>query len=290
MTVSTVLVGQAPTITFTAYQDGTQTDLGTITIGIVDANGDTVVASGTSVTDNSDGTYTYTLAEQSQPNLLTVTWTEAGGTDITTFVEVQGSQLFNEYQLRTFDDQAITASAYTDAQVAAVHQQVCEYLEAQTGRSWIRRYNRALVAGSGSYYLNVGDGFYRTSAGLPLNRPGAGQDVIQVISADDGSAVSTSNIIVGPNGNLVRTDAGWTRATSTDLWNCTVEYEYGQPYPVEGVDRIAMMIARQWLVASRIPSSASTYTDSLGSYSFDETRLPFEAYAWIKAHRSVVFA
>jgi hypothetical protein len=136
----------------------------------------------------------------------------------------------------------------------------------------------------------VSDGQNRTSAGLPLHRPGAGRDIIQVLSVTvDGSSVSTANVKAMPNGLLTRTDAAWTRPTSDDPYNVVVEYEYGQPYPVDRVDEIAMMIARQWLVPSRIPGSAQSFADSSGSYSFDETRLPWEAYDWIKRQKAGAF-
>lgn len=290
MTISSVLVGQAAVLTFTAYADGTQTDLGTVTVGIVAADGSTVVAAGTSVTDNSDGTYTYTLAKQSSPGFLTVTWTVSGGPDFTTYVDVQGSALFHEAELRNFDDKAITAALYTDAQVAEAHQAAVEYLEAQTSRSWVRRYNRMVLPGSGTRALELAAGYARTSSGLGLARPGAYSDVIRVLSADDGSSISTSNIEIA-DGVLYRKDNTWTSCTSDDPLNVTVEYEYGLPHPVENVSRVAMLLARHWLVASRVPNNAMAYTDALGSYQFDETRLPFEAWSWVKAHRGLaVFA
>jgi hypothetical protein len=58
---------------------------------------------------------------------------------------------------------------------------------------------------------------------------------------------------------------------------------------VDGVDRIAMMIARHQMVSSRVPAGAASFTDAVGSYSFDETRLPYEAYHWIKQHSSGAF-
>ena len=287
MTVSTMQVGQAATITFTAYSDGTQTDLGTITIGIVDANGDTVVASGTAVTDNSDGTYEYTVAKQSEPNFLTATWSVAGGADFTTYIDVQGSVLFNEAQLRGFDDQAISdTTAYTDAAIAETHQRVIERMEAFTGRAWVRRYNRMVLPGSGSRFLALELDKSVTAAGITLNRPGATQDIISpVIRANDGAAVTVGNITVLPGGILQRTDAAWTQAQSDSPLNVTIEYEYGQPYPVDAADRIGMLIARHWLVGSRIPSHASSFNDALGTYGFDETRLPLEAWQWLKDHR-----
>lgn len=284
-----ILTNQTTNITLTAYADGTQSDLGTFTIGIVDANGDTVVAAGTSVTDNGDGTYEYDLAAQSEPNHLIATWTEAGGTVFTTHIEVVGSVLFNEAQLRTFDDDAISsATDYTDADILAMHDRVADYLEQQTGRSWMRRYARCELPGSGGNNLYLDQAIYRTSGNLPLHRPGAKRDLIRVFSANDGSSITTSNIIILPD-RLVRTDAAWTAPTITDPYNVTLEYEYGMPYLVDGVDRIAMMIARHWLVSSRIPGNAASFTDTLGSYSFDETKLPYEAYHWIKAHRAHAF-
>lgn len=284
--ISSVLVGQASQLTFTAYQDGTQTDLGTVTIGIEDANGDEVVASGTSVTDNDDGTYNYTLSKQTEPNFLIATWSVSGGADLTQYYDVQGSWLFTEHQLRNFDDQAISdTTTYTDADIAAAHQQAVEYMEAYTGRSWVRRYNRAVLSGTGSRFLDVSDSFDRTASGLMLNRPGAGQDIIQIIRANDGSDITTSNIQILSGGILQRTDAVWTKATSTSPLNVTVEYEYGQPYPVDGADRVAMLLARHWLVSTRVSDAATSYNDPLGTYTFSDGRIPWEAYKWLRDHR-----
>ena len=289
MNVTQVQIGQSVVLTLTAYSDGTATDQGPFTIGIVDANGDTVVSSGTAVSDGSDGTYTYTLAAQSDPAFLTVTWTETGGSgpDYTTYVEVVGNVLFNEYELRNFDDQQLSASNLnpSDSSILLVRQRVTEYLEQQTGRSWIPRYNRVVLNGSGNYDLYLDDGYPRTSGGFTLHRPGSLRDISEILAANDGSAVTVSNITHYPEGHLVRSDATWTKPTSTTPLNTTVEYVYGLPVPVDGVDRVAMMIAAHQLKASRIPDNASSFSDPLGTYQFDSTRLPFEAWKWIQAHR-----
>lgn len=287
--IRSALVGQDFTVTATVYEDGTASDIGTITLGITDANGDEVVASGTAVSsDGGDGTYTYDVSSVPEPNLLVVTWTEAGGTTATTYVDVQGSYLFHENQLRNFDDEAISdTTTYSDSDIARTHQRVVEYMEAYTGRSWVRRYNRLLAPGSGSRMLDLSaGGVNRTSTGLHLNRPGCFEDTIQVIRANDGADVTTSDIVIHPGGLLQRTDDAWTQATSDDPLNVTVEYEYGQPFPVDGADRVGMIIARHWLVSSRVPDTASSWTDQLGSsYSFDESRLPWEAYSWLRNHK-----
>lgn len=287
MTISTVQVGQSALLTLTLYQDGNATDLGTVTIGIVDANGTTVVAPGTAVTDGSNGTYTYTLTKRTQPQFLINTWSVSGGPTFTTYTDVQGSILFDEASLRAFDDGSISdTTEYGDDAIAKMHQRVVEHMEAFTGRSWVRRYNRIVLPGMGSLLLDLSSRSVNlTSAGLMLYRPGAHLDVISIISADDGAAITPANIIVLSDGLLQRTDEAWTAASSESPLNVTVEYEYGQPYPVDGADRIAMMIARHWLVSTRIPPSASAFNDALGTFSFDESRLPWEAFSWLKNHK-----
>lgn len=276
-----ILTGQAATLTLTTYTDGTQADVGTITIGITDAAGDEVVASGTAVADNADGTYEYSLTAQTDPNLLIVTWTVGSGPVLTGYVEVAGSSLFHENQIRGFDDSALTSSSeYSDAQIDQMRIRVEDYIERETGRSYIRRYCRAVVPGSGTNYLDITQGISRTSAGLPLERPGRNRDIIRIISATGG----TTGITIGDG--VMHRDASWTKATSDDPYNITVEYEYGIPFPIEGADRIAQMIARQWLVSSRVPAHAESFSDPLGTFSFgDSSKLPFEAYQWIKGHK-----
>lgn len=287
MIVTRALVGQSTTVTMTAYTDGTKTDQGTFTVSAVDANGTSVSVG--AVTDGSDGTYTVTIPKQTAPKLITLTWTESGGTTYTTYVEVVGSLLFDEAQIRAFDAAMLTsATTYPDAALLDAHDRVADYLEHQTSRSWIRRYCRAELAGTGTYDLHVGDGNPVTSSGLPLHRPGRARDIINVISVTvDGTAVN--DVAAHPDGRLVRSGDVWTRGTTTDPVNVVVEYEYGQPYPVDGVDRVAMLIARQQLVASRVPSNAQSFTDALGTYTFDESRLPYEAWHWIRAHQAGVF-
>lgn len=285
---SRILVGQAQTLTLTTYDDGDKSDIGTVTIGITDADGDEVVASGTAVdSDGADGTYTYDLDAQTDPNLLIVTWTESGGTALTGYVEVVGSQLFHEHQIRNFDDKAVSdTDDYPDDDIRQERNRVTDGLEHATGRSWVRRYARAEFSGDSSRHLHLADGIPRTSTGFPLHRPGASHDLIRVLSATDGGvAVSTSNLKTSPDGRITRTDQGWTKATDDDPYNVVIEYEYGLPYPIDGVDRIAMLIAKHNLVSSRIPDHATSMTDPLGTFSFgDASRLPYEAFKWIQAH------
>ncbi len=174
---SQILAGAGPyTLTKTWEVDGTATDVGAVTIGIVDGNGDTVVSSGTSTTNNADGTYTYSLADQANVDQLTVTWTRSGtGADLSEQLELVGSWLFTESQLRAHDDAAITASDYTDDQVADTHLRVVDYLEHQTGQSFIRRYNRVVIPGSGRNTINLADGDPQLASGFGFEPSRFGQ-------------------------------------------------------------------------------------------------------------------
>lgn len=184
------LVNQAVTLTLTAYSDGTATDVGTITIGIVDADGTEVVASGTAVTDGSNGTYTYSLAAQTNPSVLYVTWTESGGSSFRHEVEVVGSILFTEVEARAFDNAAMTStSTYPDADIVKGRKAVGEQLERYTKRSYIRRYCRAVLAGTGTSVLDLSCAEFLSSAGDDVGGPGRLRDIRKILSADDGTTI-----------------------------------------------------------------------------------------------------
>jgi hypothetical protein len=283
MSYTRATVGQSIPLTQTLYSDGDPTDLGTVTIGIVDANGDTIVAPGTAVTDNSDGTYEYTLAKQTELGFLIATWKVTSGSDFVSYIEVVGNELYNEAQMRAFGDGAITASDYSDTDVARARDAATDYLEQQTGRSWITRYARVVLPGSGGPSVWLENGYSVTSSGVLLDRPGRNRDVTRVIAVN-GSA--PSNVTVTPHGELLKTEGHWEASSQSDPLNVAIQYVYGLPYSLDGVDRIAMMLARHFLVASRQPANAVSYNDALGTYQFDQTRIPREVWDWIRAHRA----
>lgn len=264
MNVTQVLAGQQTNLTLTAYSDGTATDQGTFTIGIVDANGTEVVAPGTPVTDPADGTYTYTLAAQDDPKFLIVTWTEAGGLTYTTFVEVIGNVLFTEAAARAFEDGKLSdTTKYDDAEIAQVRMEVTDWLEAQTGRSWIPRYRRATLRGTGTAILNLRHAV-RTEGGS--GGEGAMTDITELLSAKIGDTVIDVDDIDIDGHLLDLTTRPWTAGRRPDI---VVEYVYGLPHPRSGVTRIALLEAVDRAVASRLSRAATSSTDELGTYGWD---------------------
>jgi hypothetical protein len=297
-----VPTGQAVTLTWTTYSGRTPTDPGTLTIGITDGDGTEVVAAGTAVTDNSNGTFSYSLASQDDPTVLVVTFTVSGVFTITRHVEVAGGFLFNEKSARSWGSKATATAAlssvseYTDKMIREARDRVTDQLEAWTDRSWVVRYCRAEFPGNGSRRLLLSDGDARLSNGDAISRPGKNNDTISILSASiGGTAVTAGNIKADPMaGALYRTDGVWNSATSTKPRNIVVEYTYGLSYPVDQVDRIGLLLLIDQLVPSAISDRAVSFTDELGTVRFETpgrngnvSTIP-EVNAWVKAHSTSI--
>ena len=122
-------------------------DVDTVTIGVVDGNGDTVVAAGTATTDNTDGTYEYSLASVTNPDQLKVTWTDvSSGATLIQRVEVAGSLLFSLAQARAYGAKADATTAikplastteYTNDTNREERTRITDELETATGTGWI---------------------------------------------------------------------------------------------------------------------------------------------------------
>ena len=292
-----ILVNTGPTtLTKTWYVDGDATDVGTITIGINDGTGTVVVASGTVVTDNSDGTYEYSLTRDLIPNptILVTTWTEASAQSQTDHLEVVGGWLFTEAAARAFDSSAMTnATTYPDAVIAADRVRITDLLETWTHRSWVPRYARVELAGNGTRRIAVKGGV-RLSDGTRYTRSGYQHDLNSVLSVTaNGSAVSTSNVVIDGS-ELVRTDTTWPTATTSNPLNVVVEYTYGLPPGAQGSDRIGLLLARDRIVSSNISDRASSFSDELGTYRFTTpgigravSTLP-EVNQWVKDNSMMV--
>jgi hypothetical protein len=295
LAVGTVVVDTGPNVlTKTWYnRAGAASDVGTVTIGVLDGNGATVVAAGTGTTNNGDGTYSYSLGIQTALTVLVLTWT-GGSQSQVDHVDVVGGHLFTEAAARAFDRSAMTsATTYPDADIAAERARITDLLEGWTGRSWIRRYVRLETKGGGTRHLWLGPGSARLSDGRSLSRPGRGLDTMSVISASlNGSALTLGNIVVD-NGRLWRTDGFWTYPTTSSPVNVVVEMEYGSP-GVMGVDRIGLLLLRDHLVASNISDRARSFSDELGTMQFVTPGLAHavsnipEVNEWVAANSATV--
>jgi hypothetical protein len=106
--------GMVAAITITT-DEGTVDADGTVTVTVTRLGGATVSTGPASHSGDADsGKYTYTIAPQTAPDLLTLTWVcTVGGiaTTLVTYVEVIGAHYFSLYDLRHSDDQRGSTTA-----------------------------------------------------------------------------------------------------------------------------------------------------------------------------------
>ena len=265
---SGILKNTGPTtITWTWGVNGTATDVGAVTVTITDGNG-TAVATDASTTNNTDGTYTYVLAVQPDVTELAFAWTDGTSTQYGR-IPVVGGWLFTEAQARAFDLATLgSETTYPDKDIASMRQQITADLETWTRRSWVPKYCRYELPGTGTYTIDLRDAYTRLADGTQLQTPGAERDINKIVTATaSGTTITPSNIKI-LRGKLLRTDAAWTNPTRSDPLNVIIEAEYGREPHTDGSDRIGMLLLRDRLVASNISDRASSFSDELGNYQF----------------------
>jgi hypothetical protein len=153
-----ILRNSAETIQITAYSDETATAAdGSVTIGIVDAAGTTVVAAGTSTTSAPTGVYQYSLAAQSDLKDLTATWSGTWGSamSFTTFHQVVGNWYTSPAEVRAMDSLSGEASTFPTADLLDAIQWAENIVEDYCGTNWVQRFQRDVLSGSGTQRLKL---------------------------------------------------------------------------------------------------------------------------------------
>lgn len=281
MNVTQALTGQTIPLTLTTYTAGSQVDQGTFTIGIVDANGTEVVASGTAVTDNSDGTYEYSLAAQTNPRFLIATWTESGGTTYRTFVEVSRNALFTETEAREFTVSGLqkplaSDTTYPASEIDRVRSLVTAQFEQRTRRAWTRRYCRMEFTSCHAGALNVYDGIPRDYLGNASGGPGRNKPARIIAATCDDVAQDADDLSV--DGIYFRNESGW----SGDV---VVEFEYGDDPVDYEVNHHALKVAVATLVPSDVSGYAQTFQGADGIVNYGNTLAwPMSVWDWFKQH------
>ena len=250
-----VLAGTGPTkLTFTWLRDGTPTAGLAVTVGAVDADGTTILAVGTPTTDNGDGTYSVDLPIIAEVTEVTVTWT-AGSESQQTLVEVVGGWLFTEPELRQLHGGDLSDTAtFTDQQIHEARERITDAFEQICGVSFVPRWRRDRLQGSGS-------------AKLVVARPRIGK----ILKADiGGTALDVSKLTPDPLLPVIwRSDGIWT-APSNGAPNVTVSYRHGHETPPDEIRRAALILARVTLLkdvtGAGIPEQASSWNDGTGQF------------------------
>jgi hypothetical protein len=253
-----ILNGTAATITARFLdQDGDLAEPGgTVTVGIVDESGATVVGPGAATTVGATGvrTYTLTAAATSTPKVLVATWTN-GTTSTTTRVEVVGGFYASVRQIRDSDQVLDDPRKYSSAQIVTARRSVEREFEDYTGVAFVPRYRRVRIDGTG-----------RAELVLPDTELRSVRSVREYDSDNNFEAYTDAELAAIPAsraGVAVRTDGElFERGRS----NVLVEYVHGYDRPPADVLEAFYLRVRDLLNRQNrgVPDRATTFTSDVG--------------------------
>lgn len=231
-TLTRALKNQAATVSHTFYVDETATDSSTaVSATVVDANGTAISGSPFTGTHGLTGVYSFTLPAQSSLKRLTVTWagTVAGSaTSEVDYAEVVGGFFFTLAQGRASDSSLSSTTTYPLADLQAKRTEVEVECETICDRSFVPRYDRVVLDGSGTnkLLLKLSDPVRSIADIRTLRRISVAPDVDETFV--DYSAAQLAGTTWLPDWTLVRTDGNvFTEGTR----NVIVELEYGLDAP-----------------------------------------------------------
>ena len=270
-----------------AYVDGTLTDAsGSVTCTVTDEAGTTVL-NGVTATNDGTGVYYVDLgiSNTTDVNKLYAVWSgtwESVVQKLRTNHEILGFPLFTEADARSFDiSRLASASDYPDATILEERATITDLIEQWTGVSWTPKYNRIKMVGDATRVLSLPN--------FHINK------LISVKIL--GETIATTNFEIDNNAGFIhRTDGHFSAGTSEFPLPVVVEYEYGWDYIRNGVDRIALKLLLDRIIATNIPDRATSFNDELGNISLvtqgggfkNPTRIP-EVNQWIEENSEKVF-
>ncbi len=286
------LVNTAPTFGI----DFGDASVGDVTLTITRADG-TAVVTDDATTNNNDGTYSYQLAKANNTQLdrLKLDWEIVPTTEVVTlYEEIVGNLLFaiEQAQNKTLSGQQTPLASKSAVDIAAARQEITEWFEQKTARSWIRRYCRTELSGSGTRVIDLRDGRNRDTSGNPVGGQGRARDIAEIISVAIGGTSQTVSEFQIDGSKLIHTGGSFSRGTIIDPFNVVVEYAYGHnPVPLEATDN-GIRMAMKLLVPSDVPAFASSFTggDSTATYPTGGFVLPSQVHQWLKRHQPVLVA
>ena len=255
-----VLVGTPATLTGNFYdQDGELAEpTGTITVTVTGADGTVVLAAGTATTVGTTGvrTVTLTAAQNSRLDLLAVEWTN-GTVAVTTHVEVVGGYYASVRAIRDADDVLADTRKYPAALVVEARRRVEAEFEDFCGVSFVPRYRRWRMSGSGTQTLHLPDPMLRKVRSLRDYGP------LPSTSYYDLTSTELAAIPANPEGVAYRTDGLW-------FWkgidNIVVDYEHGYDRTPSDLQAAFMLRVRDILNRHNrgVPDRATTFTSDVG--------------------------
>ena len=245
-------------VTFYSGETATDEDSQSVTLGIVNEAGTTVVAAGPAATRTATGVYGYTLAGQDDLSRLTITWSGTFGSNAMEFIsqtEIVGGFYTSPAEVRSLDSLSGEASAYPTADLVSAITWATEVIDNYCGTSFVYRYHRDVLDGTDNDSIKLSELFPQTI----------------LAGSIDGTALTATQI-----SNLNKYTDGVLRLKD-DTWTFTppggqviVDYEAGaSKTPAPDIAWAARTLARFYALElkNRIPSNAISITNEFGNVS-----------------------
>ena len=251
-----ILRGTAETLAVTFYSGETGTDVstGSLTVGIVDEAGATVVAPGTSTSAAGSGVYSYVLQAQTDLKKLTATWSGTWGTAMTfdTVHEVVGGWYATPAEVRQMDSILGEATTFPLADLIDAIDYSAAIIDDYTGASWVQRYHRFVLNGTDSDLIRLPVMFPTTLLSASINGTAL-------------TAAEISEVALFDDGLLQRKSDTWTYTDPGNLVLIEVEAGVGTVAPND-IRWAARTLARYHLLeqVSRIPDRAISVQSEFG--------------------------
>lgn len=239
-----IVAATAAPITFTTvdHEGEPATPSGTVTVAVVDSQGDAVTAGAVSTSGNVS-TSTLPIASTANVDRLTATWSDDGTVTGSTVHDVVGGVYASTTEIRDIVGVLESVVKWDAATVKRVRNEVEYIIERVTGRAFVPRFNSARVDGTGC-----------DSIGLPH------PDLRSVVWAQYHNGSSWVDV-TGSVAEIRPDNAGTARFVSGDVWPSAplnIGYRYGMDRPPDDLKEAAAQYIKYRLasVKSGIPDRA----------------------------------
>lgn len=258
-----ILQSTASSLTVQFYNYGAAADPGTVTVAITRADGTTLTptAGSTATGDGSDPrTLALTAAETANLDILNVTWRSGTLGVLRTEVHIIGAFLFTIQEARTFQANKAggaplaNAGKYPTDAIENARARITDEFERLAGVSFVPRYHRVTVNGSGTSALRIDDREVTTLRSVESRTTGSG-----TWTASSGGDVAL--LLVESYGVITSETTTFTSGGR----NYRIGYEAGFATVPADVKQAALIALADELVESNVSSRAISISDDHGS-------------------------
>lgn len=254
-----LLQGAADTLSLSVYSDGVIADPGVTTVGVVDETGSVIIAAGTATSGSGAAGRTKTLTGSNTAALgrWTVTWVTTNHGTLTTYAEVVGAHLFTIAEAIAFAKGAMATAGLTAAQIAAQRFAVMEDFESITGASFVPRWHRVVLDGSGNCRVFLPQ--LRILSLIAIEERTRGTQTWTAFTE-----AQLDDTLIHRTGAIERESLGTFTAGTQ---NIRVTYSYGWASPPPMIREAALRAARHQGVYSPVNERAISISNEQGSTS-----------------------